>query len=147
MRTIAMMLCLTILGGTLNLATAQNKTKERPSAEEMATKQTEKLTEVLSLTDNQKDEVYNLFLSQAQEKEKVNNTKLTQDERHAAMKELHASFDNKLKALLTADQLKAYEAHKADMKKSKKGHHGQGCSHGGENCPHSGSGCSHGGSK
>ncbi len=133
MRTIALMLCLTILGGGINFAHAQNKTKERPSSEEMATKRTDKLTEVLSLTDSQKDEVYNLILAQAQDKEKVNNTKLTQDERHAAMKELHQAFDAKLKNVLTAEQLTAYETHKAEMKKNKHGHSG----HGNGNCKHS----------
>ncbi len=138
MRTIVMMLCLTILGGTMNFATAQNKTKEKPSAEEMATKRTEKLTEVLGLTKSQKDQVYNLMLSQAKDKEKVNNTKLTQDERREAMKELHQAFDAKFKGLLTAEQLTKYEAHKAEMKNKKKGHGNQGCPHGGGNCPHGG---------
>lgn len=131
MRTIVMMLCLTILGGTMNLATAQEKTRQKPSAEEMATKRTEKLAEALELNESQKNQVYNLILGQSKEKEKINNTKLTQDERLSAIKELRANFDSKLKGMLTADQLKRYEAHKAEMKNRKKGHHG----HGGD-CPH-----------
>lgn len=138
------MLCLAILGGTMNFATAQNKTKEKPTAEEMATKRTEKLTEALKLTDSQKEQVYSLILNQSQEREKINNTKLTQDERHTAMKELNASFDDKLKSVLTADQLKTYEAHKADMKNKKQGHHGQGGHQCGGNCSHGSGGCSHG---
>lgn len=130
MRTIVLMMGLVLLGGTMNFATAQDKTKQRPTTEEMATKRTAKLTETLKLNDKQKTQVYDLILGQANEKDKVNNTKLTQDERRAAMKELHASFDAKLKGILTAEQLKTYAAQKDEMKNKKHGGCSADCQHG-----------------
>jgi protein CpxP len=137
MRTIVLMLSLVLLGGTMNFATAQDKTKQKRSAEEMATKRTTKLTEVLKLSDTQKDQVYNLILANAKEMDKVNNTKLTQDERKAAMKELSTSLDSKLQGVLTAAQYKTFLAHKEEMHNDKKGTMGGCCSEGGgSECPH-----------
>ncbi len=136
MRTIVLMLSLVLLGGTMNFATAQDKTKQKPSAEEMATKRTTKLTEVLKLSDTQKDEVYNLILANANQMDEVNNTRLTQDERKAAMKELRTSFDSKLQGVLTAEQYKTFLAHKEEMHDAKKGTNVGCCSEGGSECPH-----------
>lgn len=123
MRTIVLMLCLALLGGTVNLANAQDQQKQKPTAEEMATKKTAKLTETLKLTADQQKQVHAMILEKGQQKEQINNTKLTQDERHAQMKELRTNFDAQLKGILTAEQLKLYEAHKEEMKKGKHGHH------------------------
>lgn len=120
----------------MNFATAQDKTKQKPSAEEMATKRTTKLTEVLKLSDTQKDEVYNLILANANQMDEVNNTRLTQDERKAAMKELRTSFDSKLQGVLTAEQYKTFLAHKEEMHDAKKGTNVGCCSEGGSECPH-----------
>jgi len=136
MRTIVLMLSLIVLGATMNFASAQDKTKQKPTAEEMATKRMTKLTEVLKLSDTQKDQVYNLILANAKEMDKVNNTKLTQDERKAAMKELRTSFDSKLQGVLTAEQYKTFLAHKEEMHDDKNGGKGGCCSEGGGECPH-----------
>jgi hypothetical protein len=127
MRTIVLMLCLALLGGTLNLATAQDQGKQKPTAQEMATKKMAKLTETLKLTADQQKQVHAMVLEHAEQREQVNNTKLTQDERHNQMKELRTNFDAQLKGILTPDQLELYQAHKEEMRKNKQGQHNHNC--------------------
>ena len=117
MRTILLLWCLAFLGGTTNLALAQNAPKQKPTAEEMATKRTAKLTELLTLDANQQIQLKELMLVQGKKKETINNTPLTQAERQAKMKELRTAFDAELKKILNAEQYEKYQAHKAEHKK------------------------------
>ena len=127
MKTLAMIVCMALLGGITSNAfgqeTVKQEQRQKPTAEEMATKRTEKLTKLLELSDGQQKQVHALILDHAKQKEQVNNTKLTQDERKANMKGLHTSFEASLKKILTKEQLEKYLAHKEEMKQ-KKGHHG-----------------------
>ncbi|CAN5270648.1 hypothetical protein BH09BAC1_BH09BAC1_20160 [soil metagenome] len=126
MRTIVLMLCLAMLGGTMNTAFAQEKTKQKPTAEEMATKRTAKLTEVLKLDANQQKQVYSIVLDHGKRNEEVRNAKLTEDERRSQKKELFASFEAQIKTVLNAEQYKTYLAKKEEMKGKKGGQHHNG---------------------
>lgn len=117
------MLCLALLGGTINTALAQQHSKKDATPEEHATKKTAKLTETLSLNAEQQERVYSIVLDHAQKKEALKNAKLTEDERRDAKKELYASFEAQLKGVLTADQYQKYSAKKEEMKKEKHGDH------------------------
>ncbi len=123
-----MMLCMVLFGTTATLQAQDHQQRQKPTTEDVVTKRTDKLAEALKLDANQKKQVHALMLEKHQQKEKINNTKLTQDERNAQMKELHQNFDAKLKALLNPEQAKQYEAKKAEMK-NKHGHH---CDKGGQ---------------
>jgi len=125
MKTLVLMLCLALVGATATTAQAQGqgRSEDKPNAEEMAAKKTAKLTEALALTEAQQTLVNAIVLEKLTQKEELKNTRLTEDERRAGMKEVKASFDAKLKAILTAEQLTKYEAHKAEMKQHKHSHH------------------------
>lgn len=126
MKTLVLLLCLALVGATVNTAQAQDRSANKPSAEEMATKKTTKLTEVLSLTKEQQTQVHSIVLTKINKHQELKNTRLTEDERRAGMKEVRANFDAQLKGILTAEQMAKYEAHNAEMKKNKHGHQHKG---------------------
>jgi Spy/CpxP family protein refolding chaperone len=143
MKTLVLMLCLALVGATATTAQAQGRSEGKPSVEEMAAKKTAKLTEALALTEAQQNQVNAIVLEKLTQKEELKNTRLTEDERREAMKEVNASYDAKLKAVFTPEQLAKYEANKNEMKQNKHGHHkGAGHSHKGD-CPHSKGDCPH----
>jgi Spy/CpxP family protein refolding chaperone len=86
-------------------ATAQNRDQQKKTPEERATKMSEILEKKLQLTDMQKSSVYNIFLSQAQQVDKI-RTNSTSDrcQKCSELKAAREQTDSQLKSILTSEQ-------------------------------------------
>ncbi|PZX58270.1 uncharacterized protein DUF4890 [Algoriphagus ratkowskyi] len=94
---------------------AQKKGGERPSAEEIATRNTEKMAEQLALTDTQKQQVLDINLefakkNEAERKAEMEARKAEMEARKAKSKEQ----DNKIQSVLTEEQRAKWTELKAE---------------------------------
>jgi protein CpxP len=106
-----------LLLGAVSLTFAQDGTHKRMSAEDRAKRSTERLSERLKLTEDQKAKVTAIYAEQAAEMSKSRAAEAdVQKARYAGMKAKMEANDAKIKALLTADQQKAYDEMKAERK-------------------------------
>ncbi|MCL1943640.1 MAG: DUF4890 domain-containing protein [Candidatus Azobacteroides sp.] len=84
--------------------------RQRFSPEDMAKKQTEQMTESLSLTDEQKAKVEAINLKYAQKQQQAfQSDKVERQARMEEMKKNHDDKDLELKSVLTSDQYTAYQ--------------------------------------
>lgn len=113
--------------GVFSLAQAQRGTGERPSQAggerqrmdpaERVERQTQRLKETLSLTDEQTVKVKAIFTKysekqrEAFDKARASGEEFDPEKMRSQMQATMASQDNEIKALLTAEQKVKYEAH------------------------------------
>jgi protein CpxP len=118
MKKSILMVALFIGFSTLGFAQEQGA-RPRLSPEERAQKKTELLTEKLSLTKEQQEKVLAINLEEAKSNEEF--MKKTREERMKDISERRESMkatDEKIVALLTEDQKKAFQELKAEQRKN-----------------------------
>jgi hypothetical protein len=109
--------------------------RQRPSAEERAQKQTDRMKEKLNLSDEQSKSVYDINLKYAKSDEiEFKKDQEAREKRMEAMKASHEKKDADLKNVLSADQYDKYQQQKKEAKrkmdKKMKNKH-----HKGKKCP------------
>ncbi len=130
LRSLGMLMILAaVLFSAGNVYSQQNDDgtkKQRKTPEERAQKRADKMKEKLSLTDDQRTQVYGIFLSQANEMKSIwESTKNDQDKtaRKEKMKAIWESSNTQINSVLDANQQQLWEAHKKEMKEKHKGKH------------------------
>lgn len=108
---------LTITGATLQ---AQHQNHKELSAEQMADKRTEKMTQSLELTEEQQSEVYRINLAAAEKIKQVNGEKLTTAERRERKKQIAQTAREQLSAILTEEQMKKMKAQMQERRGERK---------------------------
>lgn len=116
-----MAVCLMAVSGVSAQDQQNMQPKERPTAEQMAQRRTDRMAEKLNLTDAQKKEVYGMNLDQARKMEKEREQAKARAEQ---MKKDIAARDAKMKSILTEEQYTQWR----DMQKAmmRANNHGKG---------------------
>lgn len=100
------------------------KERKKRTPEEVAEKRSNKLKDVLSLTNDQHKQIYNIILSQATEMKSVwESSKDDPDKtaRREKMKSIRDNYRSQISAVLTSEQQQLWETHKKEMKEKHKG--------------------------
>lgn len=120
-------LFLSLLAGLLAVSARANDTaKVKKSPEQRAAKQADKMKADLALSDGQRTEVYEACLKRIQDagavKAKYADMKGKQDSktRRSDMKAVQATFDARMKEVLTADQYAKWSKQKEERKSKMK---------------------------
>ena len=97
---------------------SQNTDKMQKTPEEFATKMAERMKKNLSLTDEQYKQVYNLALTNAQERfnNKEKYKSLDKETRKQMMKQNRENFKTQLQGILTKEQLQTMEENRKNHK-------------------------------
>lgn len=105
-------LALAVLVGGTAMAQQQGPGKrEHKTAEERASKATEKMTTQLGLDDSQKAKIQEVNLGIAKKNDAIReNTSLTREQKMAQVKQNHDARDAQYKEILSADQYAKYQA-------------------------------------
>lgn len=103
-----------------NTVSAQ-RGQQNLTVEQRADKQTERMTEQLSLTNTQAAQVAALNLKYAKQKESFKSAADENTDKKAAMKQMRDEQSAELKGILNAEQLEKYETMGANRKGGKKG--------------------------
>ena len=117
-------LAVNINSATAQEADSQNIAQQDLTPEQRTTKQVQRMTKALSLTNEQVAQIQPIVLQLHQKRDALRNA---QDKR-AAMKEmwsLVAAQDEKMKTILNADQLTKYEDIKEEMREKTRGKKGR----------------------
>jgi len=93
--------------------------KPKKSPEERAKKMSEKMTKVLSLTNDQQSQAYNIVLSHCQKADEIRATAPDKAVCKEQMKLLRQSTDTQITAILTDEQVQKYNELKQKMKERK----------------------------
>lgn len=122
MKKITTLLCL----GIISLgACAQPQGK--PSAEDRAKNQTERLKKELSLNSDQEKKVYNLYIESGKKMEENRKSdKEDRDAMHAKMEKMRKDENDKLKTILTPEQFTKYQELQKKMDEERKERGGKG---------------------
>ncbi len=88
---------------------------EKLSPEEMAQKQTERLSEALELTETQYSQVYNIALEFINKKQELRENSTDREAMRESSKQLREEETTALKAVLTEAQIVKLEAMKEEM--------------------------------
>lgn len=123
MKKIAVLLFLGIFG-----MGACAQPQGRPSAEEMAKNQTEKLKKELSLNSDQEKKVYNVFLESNKSREQtMKSTQENRDAMHSKMEASRTAENEKLKPVLSEEQYNKYIElqKKMEAERKERGNKGQ----------------------
>lgn len=119
MKRIVNITILMFLASSVGFSQGDQSKKEgekKLTVEERADKRTEKMTELLSLTDTQKESVYKINLKHASEMEKL---KAEQKVLRDKMKKLHEETKAEMEGVLSAEQQAIMEAKHEEMKKKR----------------------------
>ncbi len=111
---------------------------QRPSAEEMAQKQTDRMKSKLNLSEEQSKSVYDINLKYAKSNE--SEYKKAQEAKEKRMEAMKASQDKKdaeLKNVLSADQFNTYQQQRKDAKMKMDQKKMNGKHHMAKDCPYS----------
>ena len=104
-----------------------NAQRNQGTPEEMAQNRVDRMTKQLDLTEDQQSQMYDLVLSQFQNRNangKANFSQMTQEEKDAFRAERKANqeaFSNGLSEILTADQMAKYKGGSQSKKKGSRG--------------------------
>jgi periplasmic protein CpxP/Spy len=131
-----------MLGGVLYAASALAMAQDAPNQDAPQTNQqsqmagpnghrhfdpqrrTEMLTKRLNLTSDQQAKVLDIFKSEQSQMESLrSDSSLSQDDRHSKMMDIHKTSDDQIRALLTPDQQKKFDAM---QNRQWQGHHQEG---------------------
>lgn len=102
------------------ISAQQRQQRQRPTAEDMAKRQTETLTKELSLTDAQKEKVYKINLKYAQPREQQ-NTNVDREKRREEFQKLFKERTDSIKTVLTDEQKVKFDKHLKDMQNRPRG--------------------------
>jgi periplasmic protein CpxP/Spy len=103
---------------------AQNASQQDQTPEQRATKQVQRLTKALTLTNDQVAQIQPILLELNQKRDAMRNA----SDKRAAMKEMRdlvAAQDEKMKTILNADQYTKYQEIKDDAKEKMRGKKGR----------------------
>jgi periplasmic protein CpxP/Spy len=103
---------------------AQNASQQDQTPEQRATKQVQRLTKALTLTNDQSAQIQPMLLELNQKRDAMRNA----SDKRAAMKEMRdlvAAQDEKMKTILNADQYTKYQEIKDDAKEKMRGKKGR----------------------
>ncbi len=93
-----------------NVSIAQDQNGDKKTPEERATAQTEKMSEKLLLSPEQKVQVYNINIAIDQKNESVRNDKnMSEETKKASLKGNNDARKDMIKAILNPEQLKKFE--------------------------------------
>lgn len=122
-------LVLALLAGSISFSNAQQGGFQQRSPEERAKFQTERISERLKLTADQKTKVEAIFLSQNKSMDSLRTAAGQGGDRQAMfqkMQPIREQNDKKIVALLTDDQKKAFATYQEEMRNRMGGRGGQG---------------------
>ncbi len=122
MKRLAMLVLSALLVSSVMFA----QQRQRPSADDMAKRQTEQMVSNLSLNDDQKSKVEAINLKYAQQQQAAFQS--SNDDRQARMdemKKMQEAKDTELKGILTSDQYTKYQQNQQE-RKAKAGNRGGG---------------------
>lgn len=89
----------------------------KKTSEERAQKRADKMNQHLSLSNEQYKEIYNAFLSQAQQVQALKSNKdMDKTARKEQMKSIRQGTDSKITSLLNSEQVTKYEKFKEERK-------------------------------
>ena len=111
-----------LLAFVTNVSIAQS-TKENlkdSTPEERAKVLTEIMDEDLQLDEDQKESVYNVNFSIAEEVETLKSSSGSKRDKFSKLKEIDSKRDGKMKSVLNSDQYQTYLEHKKDYRKEAK---------------------------
>jgi periplasmic protein CpxP/Spy len=109
---------------TMNTAFSQNTEKApKKTPEERAQKRSEKMSKYLSLTSEQQQKVYDIWLSHCTQADALRNSTTDKETRKSELKKLFESTDTQLQSVLTSEQLTKYNEMKEKMKEKRKNKH------------------------
>jgi len=109
---------------TINTAFSQNTEKApKKTPEERAKNRSEKMAKYLSLTSEQQQKVYDIWLSHCTQADALRNSTTDKETRKSEMKKLFESTDTQLQSVLTSEQLTKYNEMKEKMKEKRKNKH------------------------
>lgn len=124
MKKLTMALLLVLMAGVTAFA-QETKTKERPTAEERAQKQTDMMAEKLELSDSQKAQILAINLENAKKREAEMEARKAEmearKEQMQAMKEGLKAQDEAIKEVLTEEQRSKWE----ELKESQRDRRGR----------------------
>ena len=95
----------------------------KKTPEERAKNRSEKMTKYLSLTDEQKQKVYDIWYSHCTQADAIRNSTTDKETCRKEIKKLFESTDLQLQSVLTSEQLTKYNEFKEKMKEKRKGKH------------------------
>lgn len=101
----------------LSITIVSAQQRERPSAEDRAKNQTERVDKVVKLTDEQKTKMQAVNLELAKKADEQMKDRGDRDAMRAKMQEIDSERDQKYKEILTEDQFKKYTEDKAERQK------------------------------
>ena len=116
-------LLLTSLFAASNIYSQIEDMAPKKTPEERAKKRNEKMAKYLSLTADQQDKTYDIWLSHCTQADALRNSTTDKEARKTEMKKLFESTDTQLQSVLTSDQLTKYNEMKQKMKEKRKGKH------------------------
>jgi len=116
-------LFITSLFAVSNIYSQTSDKAPKKTPEERAKNRSEKMTKHLSLTDEQKQKVYDIWYSHCTQADALRNSTTDKETRKSEMKKLFESTDTQLQSVLTSDQLTKYNEMKEKMKEKRKGKH------------------------
>jgi hypothetical protein len=98
-----------------NVSIAQDQNSDKKTTEERATAQTEKMSEKLLLSPEQKIQVYNINLAIDQKNEAIRSDKnMSEETKKASLKGNNDARTDMIKAILNPEQLKKFEEMEAN---------------------------------
>jgi hypothetical protein len=98
-----------------NVSIAQDQNGDKKTTEERATAQTEKMSEKLLLSPEQKIQVYNINLAIDQKNEAIRSDKnMSEETKKASLKGNNDARTDMIKAILNPEQLKKFEEMEAN---------------------------------
>lgn len=120
-KSLALGLLLIIFAFTSANVFSQQNEKVKKTPEERATKMSERMKKNLSLSDEQYKQVYNLFLSKAQEHKNNKEKFMGMDKEARKQMKMNSreEFKKQLSGILNPDQMKKFEENKKKHKEGK----------------------------
>ncbi|MCC6865896.1 MAG: hypothetical protein IT280_07015 [Ignavibacteria bacterium] len=102
-----------------------SQSEKNKTPEERAKLRTERLTDKLSLSETQKQQVYDVILNHANQVNTIRNTQdITKESRREQMKTLRTDTNQKLEGIFSKEQIDKWNTMKQKMKEKHKNKHG-----------------------
>lgn len=121
-KSFALLLIITAFFTSLNLFAQQDFNKKTP--EERAQKQSERMKKSLDLSDEQYQQIYDIFLKHITDADKIRNSSSVNEDKSGKKEELKAlrkTTHSKINTVLTPEQQVKFEQLLKEMKEKRKG--------------------------
>lgn len=117
-----LMLVMIVFGLSLLSSTVYSQDKQKKTPEEFAKMRSEKMSTTLSLDENQKSQIYQLFLDQHSQWQKDKETYKNDKESFKKLrKENRETMKSKMQSILTTEQYTKWQEHKKSKHEKHKG--------------------------